>query len=260
MWEAGVRSWEESLDTGAAFLSGRRGETIRKYVAESAEELANGNTRYFARHLPSEEHWRLFPEFRDSIAYLDIETTGLGRPGDIITTAVIYDGHSVSCYVNGDSLQQFKSDIGKYRLLVTFNGKCFDIPFIERYFRIRVRTPHIDLRYLLRGLGYRGGLKRCEHLLGLDRDELEGVDGYFAVLLWNDFKRSGDVRALETLLAYNIKDTVNLEMLMVMAYNMKLRETPFTGTHQLPLPAAPVFPFHPHLPTIDRIRRQAYRW
>jgi len=117
---------------------------------------------------------------------------------------------------------------------------------------------HIDLRYLLKSLGYAGGLKGCERQLGLDRKELSGMDGYFAVLLWDDFIRQGNAKALETLLAYNVQDTVNLEILMVMAYNMKLQDTPFATTYQLPLPEPPEIPFRADLRTVERIKSQAW--
>jgi hypothetical protein len=58
---------------------------------------------------------------------------------------------------------------------------------------------------------------------------------------------------LETLLAYNVLDAVNLETLMVMAYNEKLAATPFADTHLLPLPEVPRNPFEPHEGTIKRI-------
>jgi hypothetical protein len=68
--------------------------------------------------------------------------------------------------------------------------------------------------------------------------------------------QKGNRAALETLLAYNIEDVVNLETLMVLAYNLKLRETPFSGSHQLPLPVRPQVPFTADRETIRRIRRQ----
>lgn len=43
--------------------------------------------------------------------------------------------------------------------------------------------------------------------------------GFFAVLLWQEFQQTGNIKALETLLVYNIEDVVNLETLMVLAYN-----------------------------------------
>ena len=46
---------------------------------------------------------------------------------------------------------------------------------------------------------------------------------------------------------------------MVIAYNMKLKETPFYSSHQLLLPDTPVNPFEADLDTIERIRfRHAY--
>ena len=149
-------------------------------------------------------------------------------------------------------------DLRKYKILITYNGSCFDLPFIRNYFGIAVDHIHIDLRYLLRSLGYSGGLKRCEKSLGLDRAELNGVDGYFAVLLWREYKKRGNAKALETLLAYNMADTVNLETLMVQAFNMKVSETPF---HELriPLPCPPCIPFKPDAALIDELRQELFR-
>jgi hypothetical protein len=75
-------------------------------------------------------------------------------------------------------------------------------------------------------------------------------------LLWREFEQTGNIKALETLLAYNIEDVVNLETLMVLAYNMKLKETPFSRTHALPLPEIPDIPFKPDRATIERIRQK----
>ena len=192
-------------------------------------QLDDGNPAYFSTRLPSNQSWRMFREFRDSIAYLDIETTGLDRVYNDITTIAIYDGQVVKTYVQGQNLDEFAVDIQKYKMIVTYNGKCFDVPFIENYFNIRLNHAHIDLRYILQGLGFMGGLKGCEQQLGLDRGDLSDIDGFFAVLLWEEYRRSGDQNALDTLLAYNVQDTVTLENMMVTAYNMKLRQTPFYG-------------------------------
>jgi hypothetical protein len=65
-----------------------------------------------------------------------------------------------------------------------------------------------------------------------------------------------NLKALETLLAYNnIEDVVNLETLMVLSYNLKLKETPFNESHQLELPSSPEIPFKADLETTDRIKR-----
>ncbi|MEE9268698.1 MAG: ribonuclease H-like domain-containing protein [Candidatus Krumholzibacteria bacterium] len=223
-------------------------------MKRSLAELDGGNSRFFYDSLPPEEQWRLFAEFRHSAAYLDIETTGVSGM-DRITTIALYDGRDIRCYVRGRNLDEFKSDIRSYGLLVTYNGKCFDVPFIQRALGIRIDVAHIDLRYVLRSLGYSGGLKGCEKQIGIDRGDLEGLDGYFAVILWNDFIRNRNERALETLLAYNVEDVVNLEALMIHAYNRKLGATPFGLSGRYPLPTSPQIPFKPDAATINRLRR-----
>jgi hypothetical protein len=47
---------------------------------------------------------------------------------------------------------------------------------------------------------------------------------------------------------------VNLETLMIIAYNQKLRSTPFESSLALPVPDRPSLPYEPHLPAIDAIR------
>jgi hypothetical protein len=88
----------------------------------------------------------------------------------------------------------------------------------------------------------------------MDRGDLSDVDGFFAVLLWNEYHKSGNKKALNTLLAYNVQDTVNLESLMVTAYNMKLKGTPFFHSHLIPSPRMPVNPYTADLETVDRIK------
>ena len=57
-------------------------------------------------------------------------------------------------------------------------------------------------------------------------------------------------------LAYNIQDTVNLETLMVLAYNLKLKEIPFNESHQLDLLLSPELPFKANLETIEKVKKQ----
>jgi hypothetical protein len=90
----------------------------------------------------------------------------------------------------------------------------------------------------------------------MDRGDLSDIDGFFAVLLWDDYQRTGDQKTLETLLAYNIQDTINLENLMVIAYNMKLKDTPFYDTHFIEDPTLPVNPFRVDMETVDKIKNR----
>ena len=253
-WSSGIISWDTFCEPYPVKLTPQKLIKIQYYLEHSWKEFEKNNPRYFADLLPSHLHWRFFPEFRGCIVYLDIETNGMDIYRGFITTIALYDGKNLSVYVKNQNLDTFKEDIQKYDIIVTYNGKCFDIPFIENHFNIRLNHAHIDLRYILSSLGYRGGLKNCESALGIDRGELNGVDGFFAVLLWNDYVINNNHKALETLLAYNCEDVVNLETLMVRAYNMKLIHTPFVDTHQISLPFLLEIPFKPDLETMERIR------
>lgn len=253
-WDAGIHRWEDLVKGPRIGLLQSKIDFILEFLQESKQNLDSWNPNYFADLLPARHHWRLFSEFRSAAVYLDIETTGLDRWGNEITTISLYDGHSIRCYVHSQNLDDFPTDIEKYKVIVSYNGKCFDIPFIENYFRIKLNHVHIDLRYILGSLGYTGGLKACEAQLGIDRGDLSGIDGFFAVHLWNDYQNSGNPNALETLLAYNVQDVLSLEDLMVMAYNLKLESTPFYK-NQLPAPTLPHNPFNVDRRTVEIIRR-----
>lgn len=258
LWEAGILSWDLYAKTGCPGFFLKKLKMTAEWIRESKNQLACLNPNYFAERMPSSDHWRFFPDFRDVTVYLDIETTGLGRFGETITTIALYNGKSIRHYVKDRNLNDFPEQIKRYKVIVTYNGKCFDIPFIERTFGIVLNQVHIDLRYILAGMGYKGGLKSCENQLGFYRGDLADIDGFFAVLLWYDFLNNGNEKALETLLAYNIQDVITLENLMVIAYNLKIKDTPFYNNF-LPEPDLPDSPFRADTETIKRIRsRQIY--
>ena len=118
----------------------------------------------------------------------------------------------------------------------------------------------IDLRHILYSIGFRGGLKGVERQLGNDRGDLRDVDGFFAVLLWDEYLKTGDQKALDTLLAHNVQDTVTLENLVMTAYNMKLRETPFYDNLLIGNSITPTNPYGVDIGIIDRIKNSSGYW
>lgn len=255
LWRTGIRTWEEWSPSAVEGRVGRNRSSVEEYIQASRDSLRQKNPRFFGDRLPANLQWRLFPDFRGETAYLDIETTGLSDWENAITTIALYDGKRVFYYINGENLHRFPDDILRYAVLVTYNGKTFDIPFIERYFGIRLECAHIDLRYVLHSLGLKGGLKGCERALGIRRGDLEGVDGYFAVLLWQEYIQRKNFKALETLLAYNIADVLSLERLMITAYNLKIKDTPFFRGLCMETPPMPENPFSADRNTLFKIRR-----
>ncbi|MDP3480527.1 MAG: ribonuclease H-like domain-containing protein [Desulfoprunum sp.] len=254
LWQAGVRTWDDWQQPPPIPLRTGYPAEIPGILQASLKALAD-DPAFFASRLAASEQWRIFPHFRQKTAYIDIETTGLVIQSEI-TTIAVYDGTDIYHFINGRNLADFPEFIQQYQVLVSYNGKSFDVPFLERFFRIRLRQAHIDLRYILGRLGFRGGLKGCEKQLGMDRGYLEGVDGYFAVLLWHEYELCHDEQALETLLAYNIADTVNLERLAVEAYNRNIATLPFAAELTLDWPTPPSLPFQAHPDCIERIRRK----
>ena len=259
LWACGLRSWGDLAGLQPGLISPGLLTALRAHIPVSLERLNSGDLAYFGERIPSDQTWRLFTELRPAVAFVDIETTGLTPRYDQVTTISIYDGNSVRYYVAGIDIEQFQHDIAVYRLIVTYNGKCFDVPFPRESLGIYLNQCHIDLRYVLGSLGYRGGLKACEVRLGIDRGALSDVDGYFAVLLWQEYQNTGNQAALDTLLAYNIEDVVNLEKLMVLAYNEKLKATPFENELRLPEPPEPYRPLQPDLALVSRIQSRSMR-
>ncbi|MGC8605410.1 MAG: ribonuclease H-like domain-containing protein, partial [Desulfomonilaceae bacterium] len=155
-------NWDDALNVQNDCFGIRNLAILRDGVLESLGQLELGNPNFFAESLQTDQVWRIFTEFRDSTAYLDIETNGLAGSEEFITTISMFDGVSVNYYIRDYNLYQFREDVQNYKLLVTYNGKCFDLPAIERHLGVKFNHAHIDLRFVLSSLGYKGGLKGCE--------------------------------------------------------------------------------------------------
>jgi uncharacterized protein YprB with RNaseH-like and TPR domain len=217
-WRKGLLYWEDFL--GASYIRGFSMERFKRLKEGVQESLAHeDNPAYFAPRLPAGEQWRLFRTFRPRAAYLDIETTGTYWPGLLVTVVGLYDGERFRQFVQGHNLQEFPEALEDIDLLITYNGTQFDLPVLRAYFRhLRLPPVHLDLRFILARLGYRGGLKGIEPRFGIHRPpEVAGMDGFEAVLLWERYQR-GDRGALDLLLTYNREDVVNLELLMERAF------------------------------------------
>ena len=258
LWTEGILCWEDYFEgRGSRSLPPSLSQRMDEHMEESVNALALGHARHFEHLLPAGEMWRIYPEFSKSVAFLDIETTGLYAGADEITLIGLFNGETAKVFIKGVNLAHFAEEMGKYSLIVTFNGKRFDLPFIRRVFGDPPpHQGHIDLRYPLRKLGYAGGLKAIEAQLGLKREgALKGVDGFLAVLLWKEYE-AGNERALDTLIRYNLEDVVNLRYLAEVAYNQAVARLPIRVE---PIPVQPKWnvdvPFDPDV--IQRLRGSA---
>lgn len=214
IWDSGIENWDSFFAKAHEIkhLPENKREHIKEELTRSKQALSDGNLQYFKTLLNPKDHWRLANHGK--IAFVDIETTGLSKTDDEITILGIYDGTTSHIYVNGKNLPEAKEKLKEFDIVVTFNGKQFDIPFIEQYFSHTYNFIHLDLRYMLKELGLQGGLKRIERELGITRDaDVAGIDGFEAINLWNEYKR-GNQKALQTLVKYNEEDIVNLKALL----------------------------------------------
>ncbi len=219
LWKQGCHTWQCYLDDCERFnLGSANRDLMRSCLEESVAALDQGHHQYFAKALAAREAWRAWPDFRKKTVYLDIETDG-GTWGNSVTTIGMYDGERFMCLVKGQDLENFRDIISKYSMIVTFFGTGFDLPMLRKAFPgLEFDHLHLDLCYALKRLGFRGGLKKIEKQLGIARGEdTDGLSGMDAIRLWREYRMGRDA-SLETLIAYNREDVVNLETLADLTY------------------------------------------
>ncbi len=223
LWSQACLEWRDLLVLEPAALSRGKLARVREQIAQAEVALSAGCLDYFLNRLSNPDKVRVLPHVLEAAGFLDIETSGLGADAEVTTVALVCGGRP-RIYIRGRNLDNLLRDLADVRLLVTYNGSSFDLPRLRKAFRIDLAVPHLDLRYVLEALGYRGGLKRCEHQLGVRRDG-EALTGADAVVLWESYQ-AGDEEALETLVRYNLQDAVSLQVLAVKAYNLVMGSHP----------------------------------
>ena len=219
LWKQGVGTWADFLSSSSIpGIGPNRKALCDEALGQAKERREKEDARYFANHVHPRDQWRLYEWLRPRAVYLDIETNSFGQ----ITVVGLYGYGGFTSLVEGDLLtrQRLCDELAQYDLLVTFNGTSFDLPVLLATVQgLPLDQPHIDLCCLGRQLGYRGGLKAIEMLLGIQRPaELWGMSGADAGRLWNRWRHSRDEEARERLLAYNEADCVNLQPLADMFY------------------------------------------
>jgi uncharacterized protein YprB with RNaseH-like and TPR domain len=211
LWREGVVHWD---DFEEGLVGEKTGRNVSAFIENAYSHLDAGEADFFGRSLEHRHLWRIYDNFRENACYFDIETTGLSRHWHDVTTVSVHRDGETRTYVRGEDLtsENLRREFEAASLLVSFNGRGFDAPFLETNFDVDLARPHLDLRFLCQQVDMTGGLGAVEQICGIERDRPD-IGGEDAVRLWREYER-GDDEALETLVAYNQEDARNLETVM----------------------------------------------
>lgn len=231
LWDAGIDSWgmlESRLKDGGSPLrrdKGQRSSTrlARAWLqscAESTSALRRRDLGYFVDLLPPAEHLRVVRNNLQDALYLDIETTGLSPHHSGVTVIGALYKDVFHQWVWPQATDGLRRLLAEAPLVVTYNGRRFDVPFLEHHM-VEIPRPraHVDLRYVASHFGYTGGQKAVEDHLKLRRPKaVDGLEGVDAVVLWCGAVY-GRARSLEKLLAYNRADCEQLKRITATLLN-----------------------------------------
>ena len=233
LWQKGCLTWNFVLHEPNLPFSKKKNAYLRNQIVEAKVASEAGLISYFQNRLPAAHKLRMLNDLESGIGYLDIETTGLSK-NDYITTLTVYLDKQIHTFIAGINLAEFLRYVPKIKMLVTFNGNRFDIPFIERQFNFNLNLPHIDLMLVLKSWGLHGGLKECEKQLGFSREGFDDIDGKAAIQLWHEYVDEKSRDALRRLIRYNAEDAVVLESMAVWAYNQSMSAFPIQKKLMIP--------------------------
>ena len=177
------------------------------------------------KSFPCGHRVRVLADYLQQAMFLDIESTGTMLNKSHITCISIYRNGVFSSFVRGNNLPDFLQEWAATKLVVTFNGKRFDIPMLLREFRFTTIPAHIDLMEEASHFGYKGGLKSIEKQIGFQRKENVGEDGQTAVYLWHNYKNDNSLDVLDKLLLYNREDVRSLTFLWRIILKCSLENT-----------------------------------
>jgi len=183
-------------------------------------------TKYYIKEFEFSERdkWKAYIYFPSDTLFLDIETEGISKELNEITLIGIYKQGKYIPFIKDMNLEKALKYLDTTPIWVTFGGENFDLPFIKKKFPfLEMPMIHLDLFFLTRKIGLKGGLKKIEKQLGINR-KTDGMNGYHAVKLWRKWTRFKDKEALRKLILYNKEDVKNLKKILDYVINKLLFE------------------------------------
>jgi len=218
-------------DGSAVWLVQRRvgqgDEAASSLSAGLADALADAASPLWAqlRQIGIEE--RIGP---DQMLFFDLETTGLGSSPLFLIGAMTWDtdGLLVRQFFARDyseeraALGLFLELAGPKRLLVSFNGKSFDLPFVRvrsaaNGVACRLDPAHLDLLHVARRT-WGGRLPDCrlqtlERII-CGRVRRDDIPGHLIPDAYHDYVHTGNAAAMVTVLEHNYLDLLTVADLL----------------------------------------------
>ena len=160
--------------------------------------------------------------------FLDLETMGLfaGQPLVVAGLASLKPDNTiiVEQYVVRDFpdelalLAEVNRQVGSHRVMVTYNGKSFDLPFLtgrSAYYGIKLKPPgvHFDLLHFCRR-AWRDELEGCslrsieQTILGISRET--DLPGELVPEFYYEYLRTGNAGFLKPIVDHNRQDVISL--------------------------------------------------
>lgn len=231
--EASIPGKPVAVDGGEFYL-------VRRNLSElyaNADRLVREHRKLFAFD------WKERPDFpgmaedfkamlnagMNKAVFLDAETTGFSNTPLFLLGLMYFNGESFVIdqlfardYSEEPNLLQYFSEfVQKFHILVTFNGKSFDAPFI-RDRMVYHRKPfewtqtHVDILHHSRRR-WKGELPDCKlqtlETYICERRRVGDVPGALVPEVYREFVRNGDTRLLADVFHHNALDVITLSEL-----------------------------------------------
>lgn len=233
-----------ALEEAVAGVEVSATESLRAYLISCTPRQADGSYEQLAealRHTLARRQSGLCQALRSAgvrapavgqrLLFVDLETTGLGSTPLFLVGTMTWDGQSLAVdqYLARDYTEEaavislFAQRAADSDVLVSFNGKAFDLP----YLRIRAAAtrvplsadlPHLDLLHESRR-AWRAALPDCrlqtleQYLLGRRREG--DIPGRLIPEAYHVFVRTGNAATLAVIVRHNLLDLLTMAELMV---------------------------------------------
>lgn len=204
---------------------GREGSRFLETFNKNRSEIINWVERWLPKSHPlmlcASGLWR-----KEDFIILDIETMGLfNRPIILLGVARVSANHiSTHQYFLQNvkeetaALRGFLSHLSKNNVFLTFNGRTFDIPYIEErlaYYRMKgeLGNPHFDILHFSRR-AWKKELPNCrlatleKYLFGIERED--DVPSALVPEFYETYLRTKNIGPLIPIIEHNRQDLITL--------------------------------------------------